>query len=454
MSSIPSASLEAEESVIGAIMLDYENLADVIEKLSPDHFSYESTRLAFTAIDSLHSKKLGCDSLTVGQQLSDSGEIHNLSGGMKYLMDLEECARALNPRPYLRILEEKRQLRHFQAVCSTGLSLSRTAGEGLEVAIDYVQSNALALTAGKKAVCHQGDVGAEWLDIIENHRMVMKSGGIAGYSTGIAALDKRLSGYQSGKLIVIAGRPAMGKSIIAVSGLVAAGLAGNPVYIASLEMPNAEVYDRAVSHLSRIDYEKLQRPNELMTQDDWVVVTNSHAKLQEIKVSFCNEDNIVLGQLKTQIRTFVRDFGKGPAFIDYLQLIQTPSGANNRTNEIGEITRQLKLLAKELQIPIILLSQLNRSLEQRPNKRPMASDLRESGSIEQDADAIVMLYRDEVYNENSEYKGIAEFITVKHRGGKIGTDHAAANLGKMRFDDLAFGWADEIQKTTPKKGRL
>lgn len=454
MNNIPSASLEAEESVAGAIMLDYEALGDVIEKLTADHFAYDSTRLAFTAIDELHSQKIGCDSLTVGQLLSDKGLIGQLAGGMKYLVDIEENARALNPRPYLRILEEKRQLRHFQSVCSTGLELSRTVGEGLETAIDYVQSNALALTTGKKAVLTVSEVGADWLDIIENHRMQLKADEISGYPTGIPALDKRLSGYQAGKLIIIAGRPAMGKSIIAVSGLVAAGLAGAPVYMASQEMPNSEVYDRAVAHSARLDYEKLQRPKQMMTDDDWVVLTNAHARLQSIKVSFCNEDNITLGQLKTQIRTFVRDFGKGPVFIDYLQLIQTPSGANNRTNEIGEITRQLKLLAKELEIPVILLSQLNRSLEQRPNKRPVSADLRESGSIEQDADIIVMLYRDEVYNENTEYKGIAELITVKYRGGKIGTDYAAANLGKMRFDELAHGWADDLEPIKQKRGKF
>lgn len=448
MKTIPSASLEAEESVLGAIMIDYENLSDVIDRLTPEHFGYEFTRLIFNAVNELHSEKSPCDSLTVGQKLQDSGNIEQITGGMEYLVTIEDSARSLNPRPYLKILEEKRKLRHFQSICTSGLEMSRTIGLELSSAVDYVQSNALALDAQKKTVQSARDVYSSWLDNMENVRMKLQDHEILGYPTGLPDLDYKLNGFQNGKLYVIAGRPAMGKSAFMVNSLIAAGKHGHPINMYSLEMPNEEVFDRCISNYSGVDYGFLQRPNKLMNNDAWDSVTNASAALLNFKVTFNADDNIKLGQIRTGIRRWVKDTGGGPVFIDYLQLIQTPSGANNRVNEVGEISRQLKILAKECGIPIILLSQLSRNLEQRPNKRPINSDLRESGAIEQDADVIIMLYRDEVYNEDSPYKGVMEVIVSKQRGGSIGPVYASAQLNKMRVLPLL---PEELSEMKPKE---
>jgi len=261
-----------------------------------------------------------------------------------------------------------------------------------------------------------------------------------GLSTGLDSLDKDLNGLENGDLIIVAARPSMGKTSFAMQLTQAPMLAGKSTVVFSLEMPKQQLMERMVSNVGSVELARIKKP-ELMEDGDWPKVTTAFSMIKDKPMIIDDTSGLSPTQMRARCRRYARQLGGriDLIMVDYLQLMQVPGIKNNRTEEISQISRSLKALAKEFDCPVIALSQLNRSLEQRPNKRPIMSDLRESGAIEQDADLILFIYRDEVYDEDSPDKGVAEIIRAKFRNGEIGTTKLAW-IGKYtKFGDLAYG---------------
>jgi replicative DNA helicase len=346
------------------------------------------------------------------------------AGGLAYLGRLaKETPSAANIRAYADIVRERSVLRQLIEI-GTDIAGSAYNPEGRD-------SKAL-LDEAERRVYRIAEQGARsGKGFIDMKRLLTKTveqidylfeqeGNITGVATGFSEFDDMTTGLQKGDLVIVAGRPSMGKTTFAMNIAENAAIAGKvPVAVFSMEMPAESLAMRMISSLGRIDQHHLRTGQ--LTDDDWPRITSAVSILSEAKVFVDDTPALSPTDLRARARRMKREHGLGMIVIDYLQLMQVPGHSENRATEISEISRSLKALAKELEVPVIALSQLNRSLEQRPNKRPVMSDLRESGAIEQDADLIVFIYRDEVYNEESPDKGTAEIIIGKQRNGPIGT---------------------------------
>jgi len=447
---VPPNSIEAEQSLIGGLMLDalaWDKIADVV---TADDFYRKDHRLIFTAIAGLIESGSPCDVVTVSEHLDSRGELDN-AGGLEYLATLSnETAGAANARAYAKILRERATLR---ALISAGNEIAgsaftndgRTAAEVLEDAEKMVFEIADKGTRGKKGFRSLKDILPEAVDRID--LLHQTDGDITGISTGYNEFDKLTAGLQPGDLVIVAGRPSMGKTTLAINIAENAAIGSKvPTAIFSMEMPAQQLAFRMISSLGRVDQTHLRTGN--FPDEDWSRINTAVQLMSEAPIFIDDTPSLSPGEIRARARRLHREHGLGLIVVDYLQLMQVPGNKENRATEISEISRGLKALAKELSCPVVALSQLNRSVEQRTDKRPVMSDLRESGAIEQDADLILFIYREEVYNQDTPRKGIADIVIAKQRNGPIG-DFPLTFVGRYtKFEN----WVPDTYGDFPNEG--
>jgi len=420
---LPPYSIEAEQSVLGGLMIDNSAWDQVADMISEVDFYRKEHRLIFRAIATQAEDSKPSDAVTLSEWLDSNNELNNV-GGLSYLGSLaKNTPTAANIKAYANIVRERSIMRQLVSV-GTDIANSAYNPEGrdskelLEHAEQQVFQIAEQGAKGRQGYQNIRQLLTKAVDRID--LLFQADSHITGVATGFDDFDEQTAGLQPADLVIVAGRPSMGKTTFAMNIAENAAIKqGKPVAVFSMEMPGEQLAMRMMSSLGRINQHKLRTGK--LTDEDWPRVTSAVGILSEAPLFIDDTPALTSTDLRARARRLKREHGDlGLIVIDYLQLMQG-SGKENRATEISEISRGLKALAKELNVPVVALSQLNRSLEQRPNKRPVMSDLRESGAIEQDADVIVFIYRDEVYNEDSPDKGMAEIIIGKQRNGPIGT---------------------------------
>ena len=439
---LPPHSIEAEQAVLGSLMLDNQRWDVVAEMITDRDFYSRHHQLIFSEMHTLVSRGTPIDLITLSESLESKDLLIDV-GGFAYLAELSKnTPSAINVVAYTDII---RQQAIFRELISASNEIAdncySTEGRDSSEILDLAESKIFQIAESRTK---QGEGPKNITDVLEatvakiEELFQRPHDGVTGVSTGFLDLDKKTAGLQRSDLIIIAARPSMGKTTFAMNLCEnAAMMQEKPVLIFSLEMPSEQIMMRMLASLSRVDQTRI-RTGQLQ-DDDWARISSSMGLLLEKKNIYIDDSSgLTPMELRSRARRIYREHkGLSMIMVDYLQLMRVPNISENRTLEIAEISRSLKALAKELQIPVVALSQLNRSLEQRADKRPVNSDLRESGSIEQDADVIMFIYRDEVYNEASEHKGIAEIILGKQRNGPIGKVRLKFQGQFSRFDNYA-----------------
>ncbi len=441
---LPPYSIEAEQSVLGGLLLDNSAWEKVFDTLTGTDFYRADHREIYHHISLLIEANKPADALTVAESLERSAKLEGI-GGQAYLGSLAvNTPSAANIRRYAEIVRERAIMRRLAAV-GTDISdsvfnpLGRSAAE----LVDNAEQKVFAI-AEEGARGRQGfqELPPLLVKVVERIDTLYKSdnkGGVTGISTGYTDLDRDTSGFQPGDLIIIAGRPSMGKTALALNIAEHVALVEKmPVAIFSMEMSAQQLIMRMLGSVGKLNQKSIRTGD--LTDDDWVKLTKTVGQLNDAPIFVDESGMLNPTELRGRARRLYRQQG-GPGLgliiVDYLQLMETGNSTENRATEVAEISRALKALAKELNVPVVALSQLNRGLEQRPNKRPVMSDLRESGAIEQDADLILFIYRDEVYNQESPDKGTAEIIIGKQRNGPIGTVKLTFLGQYTRFENFA-----------------
>ena len=442
--SIPPHSTEAEQAVLGGIMLSNQYWDGIAERVIAEDFYTFAHKAIFQTMEELMLNQTPIDLITLDQALKAKG-ISDSVGGFAYLADLSNnTPNAINILAYAEIVREKAILRELIAVGNRIAENSYSPkGKDIKMVLDEAEREVFAI-AEKRSSSTEGPQNVlsvlestiariETLGKLENHN------GVTGVTTGFVELDKKTAGLQPSDLIIVAARPSMGKTTFAMNLCENAAMASDkPVLVFSLEMPAEQIMMRMIASLARVDQTKI-RTGQNLEEAEWSKIASVFGMFKQKNNLYIDDSSgLTPTELRSRARRVYRENGGlSMIMVDYLQLMRAPAFSDNRTLEIAEISRSLKALAKELEVPVIALSQLNRTLEQRADKRPVNSDLRESGSIEQDADLIMFIYRDEVYNDNSEDKGVAEIIIGKQRNGPIGRVRLAFNGQFSRFDNLA-----------------
>lgn len=434
---VPPHSIEAEQSVLGGLFLDKDALIKVVERVQADDFYRQDHRIIYNAINALDGEGKPFDLVTVAEWLESHQQLDD-AGGLSYLAALaENTPSASNVGVYADIVRKRSILRQLiSATVKINETVFNPMGLNSEQVLDFAEQTIFEIaeqeTRGKRVYNSIKDLLVGALDRVDE--LYRKKTPVTGIATGFGDFDERTAGLQSSDLIIVAGRPSMGKTAFAVNiaehAVIKEGLSA---VVFSMEMPGEQLAMRMMSSLGRVDQHKVRTGK--LHDDDWPRLTSAVTLLKDKKLFIDDTPALTPAELRARCRRIAREHGLDMIIIDYLQLMQIPGTSENRATEISEISRSLKAMAKELNVPVVALSQLNRSLEQRPNKRPVMSDLRESGAIEQDADVIVFIYRDEMYDEDTADKGIAEIIIGKQRNGPIGTVKLAF-LGQFtRFEN-------------------
>jgi replicative DNA helicase len=443
---VPPHSVEAEQSVLGGLLLDngaWERITDVVNE--NDFYRYDH-RLIWQHISRLINLSRPADVVTVHESIASVGKSEEI-GGLGYLNALaHNTPSASNIRRYAEIVRERSMLRKLVTVAD---EIAATAfnpqGKEARQLLDEAESKVFKIAQeGAKASAGFREIQPLLSEVVERIDELYHREGdtdVTGVPTGFTDLDRMTSGMQAGDLVIVAGRPSMGKTSLAMN--IAEHVAieqGLPVAVFSMEMGAVQLAMRMLGSVGMLDQHRM-RTGKLLA-DDWPRVTHAVQKMQDAQMYIDETPALSSVEVRARARRLARQCGKlGLIVIDYLQLMGASSAGENRATEISEISRSLKALGKELECPVIALSQLNRSLEQRPNKRPVMSDLRESGAIEQDADLILFIYRDEVYNPDSPDKGTAEIIIGKQRNGPIGTVRLTFQGSSTRFLNFSGGGA-------------
>jgi len=419
---VPPHSIEAEQSLLGGLMLDHQSWDKIADVVSEADFYRKDHRLIFASIASLAEDANPCDVVTVSEHLENRGELES-AGGLEYLASLaNETPGAANARSYAKILRERSMLRSLitagneisgAAFATDGRTASEIVDEAERLVFEIAESGSRG-RSGFKALKHILPETVDRIDLLHQ-----SDGDITGIPSGYNEFDKLTAGLQPGELIVIAGRPSMGKTTLAINIAENAAIGSRvPTAIFSMEMPSQQLAFRMISSLGRVDQTHLRTGR--FPDEDWSRINTAVQLMSEAPIFIDDTPGLSPTEIRARARRLQREHGLGLIVVDYLQLMAVPGSKENRATEISEISRSLKALAKELSLPVIALSQLNRSVEQRTDKRPVMSDLRESGAIEQDADLILFIYREEVYNQDTPRKGVADIAIAKQRNGPIG----------------------------------
>ena len=418
---IPPHDVEAEQAVIGSMLTDKEAVASSIETLKEEDFYREDNRIIYSAMLNLYNRAEPIDLITVKSELETMGKFEQV-GGFEYLAELpENVPTTANAIKYIKIVEEKSVLRNLIKTANEIIDLGYDPTEDVEDIMEGAEKKIFNIMQDKnqKGYSPIKDILVDSFTQLEE--LYNRKQHITGVPTGFSDLDYRTAGLHGSELILVAARPAMGKSAFALNIATNAALRGNtPVAIFSLEMSKEQLVNRILCSEAMVDSNKVRTGK--LEDEDWGKLAEAIGPLSETGIYIDDTPGISVMEIRAKCRKLKLEKNIGLVVIDYLQLVQGSNKRNSsREQEISEISRSLKILAKELNVPVIALSQLSRAVEQRPDHRPMLSDLRESGAIEQDADIVMFLYRDDYYNEDSEKKNVAEVIIAKHRGGSTGT---------------------------------
>ena len=442
---VPPHSVEAEQAVLGGLMVDnteWDNIADVL--MAEDFYRAEH-QLIYQVMMTQSEANSPIDVVTLAESLNSLHELNN-AGGLDYLSELSGNARGTaNIHAYAEIIRERAILRRLISVANNiADSGYNTGGKKAEEIVDEAEQKVFNISDERPQDAGPVFVNPILAKAVERiDELAGTEGDLTGLPSGYTDLDHMTSGWQKSDLVIVAGRPSMGKTAFAMNLVENAILdQDQPVLVFSLEMPAESLIFRMLSSIGRLDQGKLRTGQ--LNDDDWPGFNNAVKKLKDRPLYIDDSAGVSPMEMRSRARRIKREHGAlGMIVVDYLQLMQIKGSTEGRVNEISEISRSLKLLAREFECPVIALSQLNRGLEQRPNKRPVMSDLRESGAIEQDADVIAFIYRDEVYNEDTPDKGVAEVIIGKQRNGPIGTVRLSflgqftrfENFTQARYDD-------------------
>ncbi|MET0282392.1 MAG: replicative DNA helicase [Steroidobacteraceae bacterium] len=437
----PPHSVEAEQAVIGGLLLDTQAWDQVGDSITASDFYRPDHRMMFEAISDLVAESKPLDVITVSERLESRGKLADV-GGLAYLSTLvRDTPTAANARAYAQIVREKALLR---ALISAGHAISSSVfnDEGMSARdlVSLAEQKVFEIAErGSRA-----SEGAQWVrrllpalieQIDDWHNNPDKLRGVA---TGFVDFDRKTGGLRGGDLVIVAGRPSMGKTTLAIN--MAENVALDPnvkgsVLIFSMEMPAEQLMTRMLSSVGGVPLHDIRSGR--VTDQDWVRISSATSQLQEARIFIDETPGLTPTELRARARRVKREHGLDMVVVDYLQLMQVAGNKENRATEISEISRGLKALAKELSVPVIALSQLNRSVEQRESKKPVMSDLRESGAIEQDADMILFIYREEVYDKNTPRKGEADIDLAKHRNGETGYFTLTFQGQYTRFQNFA-----------------
>jgi replicative DNA helicase len=435
----PPHSVEAEQAVLGGLMLDNAAWEQVADRIAEEDYYRTDHRLIFRAMAELSNQDKPFDAVTLSEWLQARGQLEQ-AGGLAYLATLvRDTPTAENVKAYADIVRERAVLRQLIRV---GGSLAdaayRPEGRSTVELVDFAEKSVFEIAERgdrmRRSYVPISQLMSKAMDRLDT--LLHADSHITGVATGLSKFDEMTAGLQPGDLVIVAGRPSMGKTSFAMNIAENAAIGGQvPTAIFSMEMSGEQLAMRMISSLGRIDQQKVRTGK--LDDTDWKRVSSAISLMSRAPVFIDDTGGLAPTELRARARRLKRDHNLGLMVVDYLQLMQVPGTRENRATEISEICRSLKSLARELKVPVIALSQLNRSLEQRDDKRPIMSDLRESGSIEQDADLIVFIYRDEVYNKDTEDKGVAEIIIGKQRNGPTGTVRSTF-LGQFtRFENYA-----------------
>mgnify|MGYP004583073691 FL=1 len=420
LAKIPPHDIDAEQAVLGSMITDKDAVNSAIETLKEDAFYREDNKAIYQAIVNLYSKSEPIDIITLKDELESMDKFEQV-GGFEYLASLpDKVPTTANVQKYIKIVEEKSILRNLIKTANEIIELGYNPTEDVEDIMDGAEKKIFDIMQSKnqKGYTPIKDVLVESFTKLEE--LYNRKQHITGVSTGFAELDYKTAGLHGSELILVAARPAMGKTAFALNIATNAALRGNaPVAIFSLEMSKDQLVNRILCSEAMVDSNKVRTGK--LGEDDWVKLAGAIGPLSEAEMYIDDTPGISVMEIRTKCRKLKMEKNIGLVVIDYLQLVQGNKRTTSREQEISEISRSLKILAKEINVPVIALSQLSRAVEQRPDHRPMLSDLRESGAIEQDADIVMFLYRDDYYNKESEKKDIAEVIIAKQRGGQTGT---------------------------------
>lgn len=435
---LPPQSIEAEEAVLSAILIDNGTLLDVLEIVSPDDFYRSAHKQIFITIKELFSKNEPVDLVTIVNALRDKGRLDEI-GGASYLSFLvDSVPMAIDPPHYAKIIRDKSALRRLIAQSNEIIRRCYENSGELDRVIEFSERVVFEISEQKNkqaffSISKVIELNIDALEERQGNRAL-----VTGVPTGFSRLDQLTAGFQNSDLIILAARPAMGKTAFALNLARNAAIEGNvPVAVFSLEMSKEQLSMRMLCAEARVDSSRIR--SGFLSRDDWTRLTHAASTLNDAPIYIDDSPDISATSIRTKSRRLKMDKDLGLIIIDYLQLMRGSANTERRDLEISEISRALKILAKELKVPVIALSQLNRKLEERSDKRPQLSDLRESGALEQDADVVSFIYRDEVYNkdENNPNRGTAEIILAKQRNGPTGTVLLTFLNSFTRFEDLA-----------------
>ncbi len=438
---VPPHSNDAEISVLGSVLLDNDTMTNLGDTVGPEMFYREGHRKIFTAMRDLQERGEPVDLVTLSEDLRSKGTLDEV-GGLTYLIGLsDQVPTAAYAEHYARIVQEKHTLRQLISASGKAMQLAYDAQLPLEDLLDRAEKMIFEVAEQKKKGEQYQAMGEVVHDTFEYITLLHANKGIPdGVSSGFKDLDEQISGLQKGSLNVLAARPSMGKTAFALS--IAQNVAlrrEKTVAVFSLEMPSVQLALRMLCSEARVDMNRIRSGQ--LNERDFERLAHAAGRLAEAPMVIDDEPDLTLNGLRSKLRRMAAQHGQlGLVVIDYLQLMsggKSTGGSDNRQQEISTISRGLKGLAREMEVPIIVLSQLSRAVEQRPNHRPMLSDLRESGAIEQDADIVMFIYRDEYYNKETDQQGIAEIIIGKQRNGPVGTVKLQFHSSHVRFNDLA-----------------
>lgn len=440
-------SIEAEHGLLGAMMLRPELIDTLSDDLSPESFYFPENAEVYRAVMSLRRAGKSVDCLTVADQVNC---LPNGDNAVAYCAEIvKNTPSVASAGTYASIVRERSIDRALYDLGTQAMDIAH-GDQDTQGKIAAIQAMAMAIDSGSGAdeVVKASDVLIEQVEVWqERHDRHERGETLIGLSTGLTDLDEKLGGLQPEQLIIVAGRPAMGKTTLAMGFAINAAVHQNKsALVVSLEMSKGQLLDRAIASEGKIPLGLMKRGTACESHGPELTAA-SHL-IRKAKLFFADRSGATVGRVRSLARRHKMRYGLDLLVIDYLQLMEGEGG--NRTEEVSGMSRGCKLLARELGIPVVLLSQLSRKCEERPNKRPVPSDLRESGAIEQDADVILFVYRDEVYHENSEQKGIAEIIVGKGRDVETGTVRAAFLGQYNRFENLAAGWRPEPVETPSK----
>lgn len=434
---IPPHDIEAEQAILGSMLTDKDAVLSGVEALKEEAFYREDNKAIYAAILSLYAKSEPIDIITVKNELVEAGNFERV-GGIEYLASLpDKVPTTANVERYVKIVEEKYMLRNLIQSANDLLALGYDETEEVDNILDVAEKKIFDLAQNKNTRGYASikDVLVE--SFAELERLYNQKGSITGVPTGFIDLDNMTSGLHGSELIILAARPAMGKSAFAINIATNAAVKNNvPVVIFNLEMSKEQIGNRILCSEAMVDSNKIRTGQ--IEDSDWGKLATASGILSDAPIYIDDTPGITVMEIRAKCRKLAMDKKIGMIVIDYLQLIRGSNKKNGtREQEISEISRSLKILAKELNVPVIALSQLSRSVESREDKRPMLSDLRESGAIEQDADIVMFLYRDDYYNEDSSDKNKAEVILAKHRGGSTGTRKLLWMPSYTKFGNLS-----------------